>query len=239
MSCIHIINDMELIEIFLRKRANEIQHMIKQFSKLDNVNLTKIKYKTYDKILIEFEGIRKENILESICKSIFNFYKFSFLNSHLKDIIFDTYSIHALIGALISVDREKELNSLYFSVKNLRSISPESLIEFRHNNMQKNWNNLLELTRSLIKNLESKKELYELISYFIASKDNSPRVTLTDSYPINLIVQGNLIEPVEFTSNNELNILTTVLSENPSHIVIKNQDILSTELLEAFQALGQ
>ena len=105
--------------------------------------------------------------------------------------------------------------------------------------MQKNWNNLLELTRSLIKNLESKKELYELISYFIASKDNSPRVTLTDSYPINLIVQGNLIEPVEFTSNNELNILTTVLSENPSHIVIKNQDILSTELLEAFQALGQ
>ena len=112
-------------------------------------------------------------------------------------------------------------------------------MEFRNSRLLSNWKELGELAYKLTNEIDNRIELYELISYFISGVENQSRVTITDTLPLNIVVDGKIYPPLEYTNDSDINLLLSVISEGPSHVVIKNQDVLSKELLDTFRALGQ
>ena len=71
---------------------------------------------------------------------------------------------------------------------------------------------------------------------FLVDKGQAVKVPCNDG---SVHFDGNVSPPISLTNNEELNILLTVVSHAPSHVIIKNQELLSQKLLETFRALGQ
>ncbi len=230
---------MNKLQILFKKDVPEYDYIINQIKTYEHLLIKEVNYIKYDKISVE----SSQSLLDTVCRitseAIYAFFKFRVLDLCFKDINLRDYDKYALIGALLSVDKENEKKQIYNTIINLKIISLESLMDFRLTRLLKSWNELAELAYKLSKEVNNREELYELISYFISGIEKQSRVTITDTNPINLAIDGNVLSPIAFTSDHDINLLITVISEGPSHLIIKNQDILSKKLLDTFRALGQ
>ncbi|MBQ8178184.1 MAG: hypothetical protein IJ033_03225 [Clostridia bacterium] len=230
---------MDSYEIIIPNNTPEKKFLYDCIVDLDDCEAQDFNYKQYDKLIIKIDPIYHDKLLDIIADIITTFYKFRVLNSFIQDSKFNSFDFFAFIGALLSVDKEKEISEVKKVAKNLKSIAPLSLFEFRLDALKASWQNLLELSKNLTSNLSSTEELYEIISYFVSSSSVCPKVTITDSQPIKLCVGGKILSPIPLTSDYDTNILLTAMREHPSHIIIKNQELLNENLLSTLRALGQ
>ncbi len=230
---------MEQIEILFNKNVPERKYLINKIKENEQILLKETAYLKYDKITIGSNQFDLENILQLFVESAYLFLKFRVLNSKFKDSNIAIYDRFALIGALLSVDQDNDKRSIANAIVGLKCIAIESLIEFRLCHLKKNWNELATIAYKLSNEISSKNDLYELISYFISGIDKPSRVIITDSLPPNIMVNGDIFPPFEFTKQFDLDLLLSVISKSPSHVIIKNQELLSNNLLETFRTLGK
>lgn len=230
---------MATLEILSLKNSHDISLAIERIINLDDLITTRKNYVKYDKICFEYPTEKHSYVLEHLSNSICAFVKFRILNTLLKDIKLDIYDKYALLGALLSIDKENDAKTIIKTIFNLKIICIESLLDLRLSHLQANWEQLGELAKSLLMNITTKAELYELITYFISNFDKCTRLVITDGTPPKMVVDGTTILPFFFTTSNDYNLLVSVMRESPTNIVIKNQELLSPKLLETFRALGQ
>ncbi len=195
-------------------------------------------YRNYEKIILTADDKSVSLIYECISDTIISIFKFGILFNLLLDLNIPMLDKHSLIGALISIDYEKEKLDIRQAIADLKIIAIDSLLQFRLPGLITSWESLARLVKNLISSISTRNELYELISYFINSNGYSPRITITSTDPIKIAIDGNLYSPIQFTNNTEYNILLSVIRLHPSHIVIKNPSLLSIELLATFKTLG-
>ncbi len=236
---LHIIKGMDSYEIITSNKAPEKKFLYDCIATLEYCEAQDFNYKQYDKLVIKIDNIYHEKLLDIIADTITTFYKFRILKSFLQDSKFTDFDIYAFVGALLSVDKEREQIEVKRAAKHLKSITPFSLFEFRLEGLKSSWSNLLELSKTLTRDLSTRDELYEIISYFISSSNTCPKITITDSSPLKLCIDGRLISPIPLTNDHNINLLLTAMREHPSHIIIKNQELLNDDLLNTFRALGQ
>lgn len=230
---------MDSYEIIIPKNAPEKDFLYDSILNLEECEAQDFSYLHHNKILIKINPDYHDKLLDIIADAITIFYKFRLLNNGLWNNKFSIFDNYAFLGALLSVDKESEINEVKKATKLLVSIAPHSLYEFRLNRLKKNWQSLLELSKTLVKDVVSTTELYEIISYFVSSSLSCPKVTITDTTPLKLWINDNLITPIPITDDNNINLLITAMREHPSHIIIKNQELLNDDLLNTFRALGQ
>ena len=231
---------MEKIGLLLQK--NEVQERKYIIEKLTAWGVKDIAEKRYLKHVyldVSCDAKTIERIQRAIADLITTFYKFRVLISSIKDIKCNIYEYYSLIGALLSTDLEKEKNHIINAIRNLKIIAPYSILQLRLDHLMDNWLSLSGLASALIPSKPKPQEIFELISYFLADGDITPRLTITDTEPLNISINGEIIPPVPLTDDADVNLLLTAIREHPSHIVIKNQDRLSDPLLKAFRSLGQ
>lgn len=230
---------MKQLEILFNKNAPEYKFILNKIKNNEQIELIEKEYINYDKIIVLNPHEQIEYFHKIICEAIYSFFKFRILYYRFKDSNLSNYDKFALLGALLSVDKNNDKKIIYSSIVKLKVIALTSLMEFRNSRLLSNWKELGELAYKLTNEIDNKIELYELISYFISGVENQSRVTITDTLPLNIVVDGKIYPPLEYTNDSDINLLLSVISEGPSHVVIKNQDVLSKELLDTFRALGQ
>ena len=230
---------MATLEILSLKDSNEKLHNVEWFKFIDELNTTKKSYVKYDKIYLEYPDKSHSFILEKLSDAICAYMKFRCLNWLLKDIKLDVYDKYALLGALLSVDKDNDIKYIFQSIFKLKIICIESLFELRLCPLVDSWERLGLLAKSLVGSIHTKSELYELIAYFMSNYDRCVRLVITDSEPAKIIINGEDIPPYSFTESSDYNLLISVMRESPTNIVIKNQDVLSPKLIETFRALGK
>lgn len=230
---------MKQLEILFNKNAPEYKFILNKIKNNEQIELIEKEYINYDKIIVLNPHEQIEYFHKIICEAIYSFFKFRILYYRFKDSNLSNYDKFALLGALLSVDKNNDKKIIYSSIVKLKVIALTSLMEFRNSRLLSNWKELGELAYKLTNEIDNRIELYELISYFISGVENQSRVTITDTLPLNIVVDGKIYPPLEYTNDSDINLLLSVISEGPSHVVIKNQDVLSKELLDTFRALGQ
>lgn len=230
---------MKQLEILFNKNAPEYKFILNKIKNNEQIELIEKEYINYDKIIVLNPHEQIEYFHKIICEAIYSFFKFRILYYHFKDSNLSNYDKFALLGALLSVDKNNDKKIIYSSIVKLKVIALTSLMEFRNSRLLSNWKELGELAYKLTNEIDNRIELYELISYFISGVENQSRVTITDTLPLNIVIDGKIYPPLEYTNDSDINLLLSVISEGPSHVVIKNQDVLSKELLDTFRALGQ
>ncbi|MBQ4072392.1 MAG: hypothetical protein IJD50_01540 [Clostridia bacterium] len=230
---------MKQLEILFNKNAPEYKFILNKIKNNEQIELIEKEYINYDKIIVLNPHEQIEYFHKIICEAIYSFFKFRILYYRFKDSNLSNYDKFALLGALLSVDKNNDKKIIYSSIVKLKVIALTSLMEFRNPRLLSNWKELGELAYKLTNEIDNRIELYELISYFISGVENQSRVTITDTLPLNIVVDGKIYPPLEYTNDSDINLLLSVISEGPSHVVIKNQDVLSKELLDTFRALGQ
>lgn len=230
---------MRRYEILTPKDTPEKSFIIENLKQVESAAVEEKEYKNYRGISIEADELSFEKIINIISENITAFYKFRILCEYLKDIKCSIYEKYALIGTLLGADLENDKREVARALKNLTQIALESLFEFRLTKLKNNWQSLGELSQSLTRELNESQDVYELISYFVSSNGECPRITITDTTPLKLVINGTIYNPIPLTENLDINLLLTAMREHPSHIVIKNQDLLSEDLLKTFRSLGQ
>ena len=138
----------------------------------------------------------------------------------------------------MGVDKELELCTALKEIEHVKIIGVENLLEYRLRNMQQSWATLATLVNALLIDADSQKDLYEIISYFLNSTEPSPKLTITNTTTPYIALNGALYHPIPYTENDDLNLILSTMRFHPSHIIIKNQDLLSPSLLNAFKNLG-
>ncbi len=230
---------MKKLEIMIPIDAVEAEYILKTLKTKFGIQADEKKYKNYANISFNLDEENEENIKEFIAKTIVDFNKFRILNNSIKDANINLYDKYALIGALLGIERRRENKLAFYALKSLESISTKCLMDFKLKRLTRDWLSLTELTNTLTSNVTSEKDVYELISYFISSVEAGPKVIITDTTPLKLAVNGEVLEPVTLTADDDVNLILSVVSEHPSHIVIKNQELLSPRLLNTLRSLGQ
>ena len=226
------------IEILMRNGSLLSTSLKESLIENDECDICNKIYKNYEKIIVNTDDKSASLIYEYISDTILSILKFGVLFNILLDLNIPILDKHSLIGALISIDYEKEKLDLKKAIANIKIIAIDSILQFRLPSLIRSWESLGQLATNLILRISTREELYELISYFINSNEYSPRITITSTDPIKIAIDGNLYSPIKFTNNSEYNILLSIIRLHPSHIIIKNPLLLSTDLLATFKTLG-
>ena len=226
------------IEILMRNGSLLSTALKESLIENDECDICNTTYKNYEKILITTNDKSASCIYEYVSDTILSILKFRILFNLLLDLNIPILDKQSLIGALISIDYEKEKLDLQKAITNIKIIAIDSLLQFRLHSLIRSWESLARIVRNLILSISTREELFELISYFINSNEYSPRITITSTDPVKIAIDGNLYSPIKFTDNTEYNILLSVIRLHPSHIIINNPSLLSTDLLATFKTLG-
>lgn len=230
---------MERLDILLVKNSNECEQIKKSIRRISCVDIEEINYDNFTNISMTFSSDNKNELLKKLSEIFYYIWKFRYLETYFKDTNLGKYDIYAFVGALLSVDSENEKRVIRTTIKNIKSIALDSLYYFRLKKLLDAWESLVTVACTLIKNIDTPEDLYELISYFLSNVEQSTRITITDTIPQNIVISGEIYHPIDFTIDENLNLLLSVIMRAPSHVVIKNQEVLSKDLLDTFRALGR
>ncbi len=230
---------MKKLEIIIPLGLEERTYMVKILRTKFGIEANEKEHKNYVSLSFEVDCENEDELKKFIAKAIVIFNKFRLLNIMLKDTKISKYDKYALIGALLGIEKQREDKITFYSLKNLQSISTKCLIDFKLKRLTHDWLSLVELTNTLTTNITSEKDVYELISYFISGMETGPKVIITDTSPPRLAINGEVLDPIPLTPDEDVNLILSVVSEHPSHIVIKNQELLSPRLLNTLRSLGQ
>lgn len=230
---------MEQIEILMKTDSDQFEYLKSEILQLENFDLEQKNYVNYKKLIVKTTQQNKEKLYDLITNTIIIFYKFGVLNTVIRDIKHDIIKRYALLGALISVEIENEKTDIKKSIITIKKIAIDSYRYFHMEHLCKRWLELANLSNQLVDGCTTRNEFYDLLSYFLSSNQYSSKVTITDNKLPKVLINDHLVTPPPLTSEYEHNLLMALLSFHPSHIIIKNQEVLGEDFLKVVRALGQ
>lgn len=174
-----------------------------------------------------------------VAETLTMFYKFRALESVIKGYESDGYESAAYLGALLSVELEEERKRIYAATEGMECIAPESLLDLRLEELKEGWAGLNELGRMLLQQCPEGEEVYSLVPYFITGEPLSPRLTVSGGERLRLTGGGTEKIVPALTGNEERDLVTALMRERPTHIVIRNREEISEKLLNTLRALGE
>ena len=182
--------------------------------------------------------VSAELIVDVIGETVCAFYKFRELKQLAEEYRNRDYEIYALIGALMSVEKEEELVRVAKAVRGEREIALKSLVDFRLEALKEGWSGLKELAALLLRQCSSAEDVYALVPYFLNLGDvNGIEVVSEENIRI-FAADGEHVVP-RFTDVPDVNAVVEVVRSRPTHVVVKEKERLSEKLLNTLRALGE
>lgn len=205
-----------------RKYDRELKYIKSRISQMSNLSyaMEESKDRVYiylaslcenqDEVEYELEGVIISVFLSFIKK---RFFKGINLNHPL-----DFYNV-ALMCSLIHFDLEYESNMVRRILRDSADYNVDGLLNFRLKTLTENWEDLLSVCISLVKDNDKGKELYD-IATFITGNDDNKNQLVVDCDQIYNISKSEYVEVLSLFDEEEFNILSAIIKEHPSTINI-------------------
>ena len=179
-----------------------------------------------------------DDIVRIAGETVSAFYKFGVLNELNKEYKSKDYELYALIGALMSVERDEERRRVKKAVKGEKEIALKSLVDYRLGALKEGWEGLKELALLLLKQCPSQEDVYALVPYFLNSESENGIEIVSDGAIKISSAAGVHVVP-RLTSDPNANAVIEVVRSCPTNIIVKEKEGLDEGLLNAFRALGE
>lgn len=147
----------------------------------------------------------------------------------------------AYVGAVMSIDREREKLSIMETIDALPNvINVDGLYNFCLSECHESWKNLAKLANKLFAQCKNDDELYELTMFMLGIEGEGQSVVVIDNAGELKITSNKKCYPVaNLFDNADLNVICSVLMYHPQNIIITKPDRLSTSLMTAIKTLGE
>ena len=164
--------------------------------------------------IVPIKPVSGEAVFDVIGETVCSFYKFRELEPLSKDYQNTDYEIYALIGALMSVEKEEELRRVRKAVRGEREIALKTLVDFRLEALKEGWSGFLTV-----------------------DEDNGIEVFSAELIK-SMSSENEHVVP-RLTENADVNAVVEVVRSRPTHVVVKEKERLSEKLLNTLRSLGE
>ena len=172
-----------------------------------------------------------------ICGILINFFK---LRELLKAIPSNgSRSLYALLGALIGLEQEDETAEIMTKLSSRKVDNVDGFYNFCLNNLRESWQNLAKLSSRLYSQCCSEDDVYALSVFMLGMDESMSATVIVNGEELRWEKNGMKIAVVPFFGEREPDIITTLLSQRPSDVVVINPDATSDGLLSVIRALGE
>lgn len=178
---------------------------------------------------------------EVVASMILSFYKYEFLKSELYGEREPNPVEAAVLGALLSFDREEEFDRIKEAMNGLGEISAREFFDYRLLKLKECWEGLAALSKRLLYADGGEPDFYDFISFILAiDRELSPKVSLrTDNGVFRMFVDGTPTLIPALTGRKETDALISVVGARPRSIVISDAAVLPDEILGVIKKLGE
>lgn len=174
-----------------------------------------------------------------IIEVISTFYKFFEISKAFSDKELD-YNLCCYLGAILGLEADEERKKISKALEKDDFIDIEGIYNFCLQNLKEDWQNLAVLSVKLYAQCKTREDIFSLTSFMMGVDEKSVNIVeLSAAEKVVIRNNGEIVEAVPYTDDEEKNILLTVLSFNPSDIVINGVNRLSKKFVSVIQTLGE
>lgn len=160
------------------------------------------------------------NILETVFLS---FMKLRFFMDRLTLPLFN-HAVCSLICSMVHFDREFERNILRKAINDTIDYNVDGLMNFRLRSLTDNWQELCVVAARLMEGCAEENEFYDIATFITGTEGGRCQLSLSKSSLYNLTSRLR-VEVVNLFDENELNLLSAIIKERPSEIVIEGAEL--------------
>ncbi len=130
-----------------------------------------------------------------------------------------THSNCALISSLVHFDRVYESNLFRKALSETADFNVDGLYNFRMSGVVENWEELALLAEKLLDGND--KDVFDVASFITATEGVKSRLAVIGGKLYNLSRRAP-VEILPLYQENELNMISAIISEKPSEIIVEN-----------------
>lgn len=154
-----------------------------------------------------------------ICSNVFlDFFKLRYLVDHMKITAID-HAMCALLSSMVHFDREFENNIVLKVMSECEEYSLDGIMNFRLSALRESWAELADVAGRLVEGCSIEQDMYD-IANFITGTDGGKNQIILDSHRLRNITRHKEIEVVKMFDEEEYNLISAIISENPCEILI-------------------
>ncbi len=170
---------------------------------------------------------------------ILNFYKLNILLDKINFGRLPSLSECAFLGATLSLEKDIEKEKIIVLAEKTDIKNIEGFYNFCLCGMQENWSNLALLSKKLLSQCKSDKDIYSLTGFMLGIDDNLRKNVVVD-YPKLFRGEDNeSIEVMQYFEDVEKNLIMAIMEQNPSDILVMDSQKASRQFMQVIQSLGE
>ncbi len=233
----------EMSIIFKKSEVQGRNYFIKELSKYRDIKTELRCGKSVDTVEIKSDnGLLKDIVWESINSVIVYFYKFKTISKMLFKMGEIKLRECLIIGALLGFDAASERQEIMLQLKECGSrIAISGLVEFRLQEVKKNWVSLVCLAARLLLQCNDKSDYLDVVFFIMAASCEADKKILVRNFEgnIKLDLDGDEVVIPELTESHEGNALIALISSCPTTINIINSERVSGDFYKIVKCLGE
>lgn len=129
----------------------------------------------------------------------------------------------ALICSIVHFDRDFESNIIAKTLSNSLDYNVDGLFNFRLRSLKEAWSEVADVASRLLEGGSSDADIYDIAS-FIAGNDGGKNQIAVEHRILKNLTERRFVEVVKLFDVDEYNVLSAIIKEKPSEIVIENNE---------------
>lgn len=222
--------------IVARGREGEKTEIINRLNQIDGIVIDVSNGEKFTIINAEFPDLEEVRFKLTIVKSLLITRKFEYIYDRIK-ISNMSLAVCTLLSSLVYFDNIQEMKQLSRIIGNTDVYSLDGIYNFRMGEIVDSWNELVELTNSLLLGAHTETDIYNVAGFMMASRLKGEKSIFIADYPSMLITnvsKGGLIDVLNLYDNAEFNLLNAIIAECPTEVIVE-KDTLHDELVSTLK----
>ena len=197
---------------------------------VDNFAASGIKFKTrlstaFITLLVDLDSNSLDSFYTYLAKAIVLSHKYPVIMAAFEEVEFN-YSSIACLSALLYFDIEGETDQVLSVIKNENVISVEGTFNFKMDGMKDDWEELKSIGEVLLFG-DSDEDIYNVTNFMMTNRNSNKSLFLAQYPDILLanVTDGLMVEHIKLHDNEDFNLLTTIIAESASELIVEKNQI--------------
>jgi len=171
---------------------------------------------------------------------LLNFYKLREVLREFPNKTADDLPFCAFIGAILSLDKNDDEQKIKKQLEQLHVVNMDGFYDFQLDELRENWQDLAKLSKKLFSQCRTKEDICALTTFMLGINIGAGRpVAVASDGHIHDEKSGDRLDVYPYWNIAEMDLITSILSHNPSDIYVQDADCVSGKFLQTIKTLGE
>lgn len=205
-------------------RRDEAEKLVRSLQAL-NTNVEYNEGKHYVRMSVNVDDSLLNKVVQMVVDEIIVRRKFEYITSRLA-IDEMTHCLCVLVSALVYFEHNQEWQRVAKKLTTTQCYNIDGLFDFQIDDLISEWQELVELTNSLLKSGYNDTDIYNVASFMLSPRIKAEKsIFIADikGQLVTNVTKGGMVEVIDLYKDTEYNLINAIIAECPSELIVEGE----------------